>query len=367
MKVLQLHKRSSYEFKAIQDKWAFNPSTGCLALADGTTQSFKSEIWADLVTSGFVENPTFNENLLLEFFKVQADFFKNREYLFSSNPAKASLERSKQNKGGTSTFLGLQLKEKDSIDIISCGDSNLFLLKINGECICFPYSDIDSLDNNKKFLNTEQLLQNEVEESFFNKKSLPFSQDDTIILATDALSRLMLSKPDVIPELLDIENFEVFHEFCLKYWKSNELEEDDISAVIISKSNLLEVQKIQPSKDFLFPKEKEYEFVPNPVLPESINEIPMSEIINQFNGVAQDFHIVKKKQRRHSILLISLFVMMSINLGVMLFIGFKMNNKEVENSKINSEKKFTEWVTSMFNLNSKENEPTPKELEPVQE
>jgi serine/threonine protein phosphatase PrpC len=367
MKVLQLHKRSSYEFKAIQDKWDFNPSMGCLALADGTTQSFKSEIWADIVTSGFVTNPTFNENLLVDLLKVYAESFKNREHQFSSNPAKASLERSKQNKGGTSTFLGLQFNEKGTIDIISCGDSNLFLLKSNGESICFPYSDVDSLDNNNKFLNTEQLLLNEVEESFFNKKSLPFSQDDTLILATDALSRLMLSKPDVIPELLYIENFEGFHEFCLKYWKSNELEEDDISAVIISKSNLLEVQKIQPSEDFSFPKEEEYEFVPNPGLPESINEIPMSEIINQFNGVAQDFHIVKKKQKRHSILLISLFVLMLVNLGVMLFISFKMNHREVEISKSNSEKTFTEWVTSMFHLNSKENEPSPDEQQPVQE
>ena len=53
IKVLQLHKRVSYEFKHIQDKYALDSDTKIFALADGTTQSFNSEIWAEIITKEF--------------------------------------------------------------------------------------------------------------------------------------------------------------------------------------------------------------------------------------------------------------------------------------------------------------------------
>ena len=58
----QIHKRSSYEFKFIQDKVAISEKNNVVAISDGTTQSFWSDKWAEILTESFVENPTFEKD-----------------------------------------------------------------------------------------------------------------------------------------------------------------------------------------------------------------------------------------------------------------------------------------------------------------
>ena len=55
VKIFQLHKRSVYEYSSIQDKYSFNASQGVFAIADGATQGYKSEIWANLLVDNFVK------------------------------------------------------------------------------------------------------------------------------------------------------------------------------------------------------------------------------------------------------------------------------------------------------------------------
>jgi len=167
--VIQLHKRASYEYKHIQDKYAISSENNVFALADGTTQSFNSELWAEIITKEFVNKPNFSPQTLISQFKESVSGYKNAKFEFSSNPAKASLERAKQNKGGTATFIGIKIKESSNIEVISCGDTNLFLLNSENKIRTFPFSDINSLDANNSFINTEALLQNGIDESFFKK------------------------------------------------------------------------------------------------------------------------------------------------------------------------------------------------------
>lgn len=297
IKVLQLHKRASYEFKHIQDKYAINSDTKVFALADGTTQSFNSEFWAEIITKRFVANPIFNTSELIKSFTNQVAEYKSSNFEYSSNPAKASLEKAKQNKGGTATFMGLHFMDENKIELISCGDTNLFLLNSENKVIAFPFSNVDSLDANNNFINTEQLLENNIDETFFKSKSIEYKSDDKIIIATDALSRLILKKPKTLSEILKIEDFNQLNDFCFKYWESKELQEDDISAIIIPAQNSGLVKTIQPPKDFSFPKEKEEEFIPTSLQQKkqkNYTDMEMNEIRNQFNGVAQDFHQVKK-------------------------------------------------------------------------
>src|SRR5690606_31915112 len=135
--------------------------------------------------------------------------------------------------------------------------TNLFLLNSENKIRTFPFSDINSLDANNSFINTEALLQNGIDESFFKKTSLSYSQSDTIILATDALSRLILKKPDTIKDLLKIHTFENLLDFCLKKCETKEHEEDDISAIIVTPENHKDIKLICPPNEFEFPKEKE--------------------------------------------------------------------------------------------------------------
>lgn len=338
--VLQLHKRASYEFKHIQDKYAINSATKTFALADGTTQSFNSEIWAEIITKEFVANPTFKPNDLISSFTKQVSEYKSAKFEFSSNPAKASLEKAKQNKGGTATFIGLQFTEQNKLDVISCGDTNLFLLNSENKIIPFPFADVDSLDGNNYFINTEQLLQNRIDETFFKQNTLEYLPTDVLIIATDALSRLILKKPSTITELLGIMNFEQLHEFCLKYWESKELQEDDISAIIIPLNNMADLKLIHPPKDFSFPKEKEEEFIPTSLQQKkqrNYTDMEMNEIRNQFNGVAQDFHQVKKKLKLHEMLLMVAISLLMVNILLMYFLRPTKSKDEISNAKAKSE------------------------------
>lgn len=314
--ILQLQKRDSYEFKYIQDKYAYNQQNRAFALADGTTQSFNSELWAEIITSQFVNNPKFNSNELISLFSNNVSSYKNSKIEFSNNPAKASLEKAKQSKGGTATFIGLQFNSENKIDIISCGDSNLFLLNSKNEITTFPFTDVDNLDANNHFINTEQLLQNNIDDTFFRQESLTLNHDDVIILATDALSRLILKKPSIIKELLNIETFEHLHNFCLKYWKSKELQEDDISAILIPTAKMSRIKNICPPSSFSFPREEEFPPTPFP----KNNGIVMNEIRNQFSGVAKDFYHVKSKLKLYETLLMVVISLLVINTLMMYFL-----------------------------------------------
>lgn len=95
IKVLQLHKRSVCRFENIQDKFALNEEQRCFALADGTTQSFNSEKWAEIITKKFVGAPTFAPEKLIGLFTQGVEEYKASKFEFSTNPAKASLEKTK--------------------------------------------------------------------------------------------------------------------------------------------------------------------------------------------------------------------------------------------------------------------------------
>jgi len=334
--VLQLHKRASYEFKHIQDKYDLNIDNNIFALADGTTQSFNSEIWAQIITKKFVDNPTFNPIELIGLFTKHVADFKSSKFEFSPNPAKASLEKAKQSKGGTSTFIGVQLIKQNKIEIISCGDTNLFLMDLENRVSTFPFTNVESLDANNHFVNTEELIQNNIDETFFKQKCIEYKPKDRIIIATDALSRLILKKPSVLSVILKIENFNQLKEFCTKYWEGKELQEDDISAIIINFQSSNEVNLIHPPNDFSFPKEKEEEFIPTSLKFENktkYTDMQMSEIKNQFNGVANDFYQVKKKLNLHEILLMVTISLLMIIILLMYFLR-PINSKVVTSNSI---------------------------------
>jgi hypothetical protein len=316
--ILQLQKRASYKYENIQDKFAFNEVNKSFALADGTTQSFNSEKWAELITKTFVADPTFESEKIISKFTDCVQVYKNEKFEFSSNPAKASLEKTKQQKGGTATFIGIQFLENNRFSIIGCGDTNFFIVK-NNAVEGFPFSEIEKLNANTSFINTEQLLQNKIDKSFFQIKEFQFHDSAIYILATDALSRLLLKNVNLISELTAIDSFQKLHDFCIKYWEKKEMEEDDISAIIIKKDTKRKIKKILPPPEFSFPKEEEPEFTPASLTQlnnlNQLTDMQMQEIIRQFNGVANDFRQIKKKQKFHEML-----IMVAISLIIMNFL-----------------------------------------------
>lgn len=374
VKILQLHKRASYQFKNIQDKFALNEKQKCFALADGTTQSFNSEKWAEIITTNFVEKPVFVPEKLIELFTKSVEEYKSSKFEFSTNPAKASLEKTKMQQGGTATFIGLQFVQNNQIQLISCGDTNFFKIS-NENTECFPFSDVDALDANKHFINTEKLIEQKIDKTYFQTKTVSYSNNDVIILATDALSRLFLKEPKIILEFTAIENFDDLHQFCLKYWENKQLEEDDISAIIIKIESKNKVQIIQPNNDFSFPEEKEEEFIPTSLTQSNnseLNNIDMQEIRHNFNGIAKDFNQVKKQLSFQQILTLLILGMLVINIFFIYLSRPKKDDKiqkqlTEKTEKIKSLESELKTVNAEFKKLKKENDKPKKDIKETQQ
>lgn len=327
IKILQLHKRASYEYKYIQDKYSFSLENKCIALSDGTTQSFKSELWAKMIVDSFINQPSFDVNILKDQFKKLAFDFQNNDFEYSTNFAKAALEKDKHKKGGTATFIGLQYQNEGSIKVLNCGDTCLFIIKKN-KITPFPFKSLDELDLNDYFINSTKLREDKIEDVFFNFTEIKVENDDIIILATDAISRLIFRKPEVINILSKINNFEELNQFCLDHWGNKELEEDDISIVFVSPFLPTKLIEIIPPKDFSFPKEEEKEFVPSIGNQNYINDIDPIQM-QQLNRMIQDLfretNFLKNKLKLTQVLLISVLLLLVLN-TVLLFYFIKNNN-----------------------------------------
>ena len=332
-KIIQLQKRASYIYQNIQDKADWDNGKRVFALADGTTQSFNSERWAALITKHFITAPTFKPEKMIDLFTGCARKFAYTPFTFNSNPAIAALEKAKRAKGASATFLGLQFLQNNRVNVINCGDTNLFLIDGKGNLReCFPYATSEELNANNHFLNTVQLTEQKLDVSFFQVKQFSYSKGSIFIMATDALSRLFLKNNETMNEVLKIKNFEMLHNFCMKYWDKKALEEDDISAIIIRPDGNNKVEQIIPSADFSFPKAKDDGFEPTPLVNNTnqiFTDMQMQEIYHQFVGVANDFREVKRNQKITHILVIIAIALSFLNLvcfaSYMTFLNKKSN------------------------------------------
>ncbi|MES2386857.1 MAG: protein phosphatase 2C domain-containing protein [Bacteroidota bacterium] len=354
VKILQLHKRASYEFKYIQDKYAFDAGNLCYAIADGTTQSLNSDIWAEIITKDFVKSPEFDPQALIRKFQQSAQDFRACPFTFSDNPAKASLEREKLKRGATATFIGLRFKDEQNAEIISLGDSNVFIVR-QGQNEYFPFSNAADLDNNTHFLNTEKLLSNETEPGFFVTGNIKIQKNDRIILATDALSRLLLRNPECVNELLQIESFKNFEQFCLKYWEAKLLEEDDISALIISHFGSATVKALLPPKGYSFPREEEIEFVPGqqPVFEPNnpYSDYDMQQLLNTISRLSDELRLIKRKASLLETLILLAIGLIVINMGIIVYFRYEMGNlKEMASAGTKGQQAKTEKESSGFDI-----------------
>lgn len=315
IKVLQLHKKSSIEFKYIQDKYSLSNTKKCIALSDGTTQSFKSELWSAMLVDNFISNPLFDIDLFKQDIKELANKFKNTDFEFSSNFAKASLEKAKKNKGGTATFIAIQFINDSTIKILNCGDTCLFIVR-NNKIISFPYKSVEELDNNHNFINTNKLLENEIENEFFDCKEITILNDDIVILATDAISRLILRKPESISLILECNNFEDLKSFCEANWENKELEEDDISIIIVNPITSNKIVEIIPPEDFSFPSIVENEFIPsleNQNFTNNIDSAEMEQLNRMIGQLFKETNFLKNKLKLTQALLVSALAILILN------------------------------------------------------
>lgn len=287
VKIFQLHKRSSYTYSNIQDKFSFDEQAKIVTIADGTTQSFRSALWADILTKDFLVHPFFDAKQFIQGLENTVSKFNALEFQFSENPAIAFLEKQKIEKGATSTFIGLKF-QNEFIEIIACGDSNVFIVNENAAITTYPFNTIDDLDNNKSFINTAQYK--DIEEKDFISTKLPIAHSDKVIVCSDALSRFLLDQPNYIQTVLSFKNYNDFFNFCITQWDAKKMQEDDISLVVIDNPINFGTSCFVPSPDFEFEKEKQYEFIPT-----ILNEYDMNDFQNLIEALRKEFFEMNKK------------------------------------------------------------------------
>ena len=254
-KIFQLHKRSVYVFDAIQDKYSFDPSQTFFAISDGATQGYKSEIWAKSLVDSFIKSPTFDPQTLVSLFTKVAKDFELQDFSFKTdNPALRLAEERKKQQGAFATFMGIQLMG-EQLQYISSGDVCGFLIH-EGKVFPFPHNTIDELENDKGFLGTRPLLNQTVNIQQFKTGNTFLNKNDIVLLATDALDRLLLREQGEINKLLSLSNFEDFYGYIMNLWEQKRLEEDDITLCLITPFIQRETNCYLPPKGFSFPKEK---------------------------------------------------------------------------------------------------------------
>lgn len=252
IKTLQIHKCSVSGFSDIQDKYCYSEEKGVIAISDGATQGFKSEIWAEMLVNNFVQNPEFEiEKFLIDLEKYAQDF-SEIEFEPNPNPALRMLELRKIADGSYATFMGIEVRE-DTLRYVSSGDVCGFVKTTDG-LQSFPFSNVEELDKDKGFLSTTRLLNHQVKPEQFRSGKLSIKENDKIILMTDAVARLTLRDNNIIDKILHLEDFESFKDYIISEWEAKRLEEDDITICVIEPDAKSEEQNIHPPKDFSFPK-----------------------------------------------------------------------------------------------------------------
>lgn len=284
IKVFQIHKRSVYIFKDIQDKYAVDLDRNIFAISDGATQGYKSEVWAESLVSYFIAEPVFAVQDLIETLKNNAQRFSEIDFPVSDNYALKALESRKKELGSFATFLGAKITDT-SIKVISSGDVCGFIL--DGERISsFPFSTVDELDKDKGFLGTAKILKNDIQPEQFRLGEKSLRKGNTIFLMTDAIARMCLRNPENVKIINTLTSFESFKDFIVSKWDSKELEEDDITIIEINTQGKKSLTTFLPPDDFFFPKEEKqtYSQITKPIVFNGdLTEKEMKEIQEQFN------------------------------------------------------------------------------------
>ena len=218
---------------------------GRFAIADGASQSFYSNIWAEKLVAHFCKDPDINESNWEQWLRpIQKEWFsdinqrveKARE---DNRPTWVTNQnRLKFGECATSTFVGLEFVD-NKVKISVVGDSYLFILEEDKLSETYPklacaddfgdrpeYFASDGKDN-----SFQPILESKVLEDTNSQKHF--------ILATDALSEYIFKcherNEEIFSTLLKFSKMEDFREFIFDARHSHKikLKNDDVALVVL--------------------------------------------------------------------------------------------------------------------------------------
>jgi hypothetical protein len=225
-----------------EDAFDCDSSRGVFAIADGATESSFSDIWAGALVSTFVDNPPgFDRNDR----DVMKDILRVARARWYGNIDWASLSWFQKNKallGSYSTLLGLQIEVDGTQNRFRCmtiGDSCMFHIS-GGRMESFPFSDSRDLSNTPRLMwsghGYNSGLEKEVEIPGIEVKYGKLRAGDTVVLATDAISKWILTHKAEKPWIEITSHSDDFYSFVGNLISGGEIKNDDVTVIFITVS-----------------------------------------------------------------------------------------------------------------------------------
>ncbi len=308
----QIQKKSTEIFDNCQDKIHLDLNEKKFAVADGATQGFKSEVWADEISKSFVQS---NQDDFVSGLKSLAESFNSLPLDNETGPM-AFLEKKKKERGGNTAILGAKVnEEEESIEFLAVGDSCAFMF-CKGAISSWPFNNLDELNQCQASINSKQIL----EENYsldVRVEKIKYAKLDEIWICSDALARFILKDLSILGRLKSLANFEGFYEFCVENWENNSMEHDDISFLRIETKGENEFLRFEPPEGFFFeqPKAPGYSISGQT---ENEEEIENNEIMReQLETLTNEIKDLKSQLKRN--LRLTICALMILSFGFILY------------------------------------------------
>jgi serine/threonine protein phosphatase PrpC len=240
------HKRNE-SITDCQDCFQINEAENCLAIADGASQSFYPNIWAELLVNNFCQNPEINrKNWQTWLAPIQNEWLQEvQQRVTKAETEKRPVWVTNKNRlnfqeAATSTFIGLQFLD-NQVKVSIVGDSCLFILK--GNELKQTYLLKSSKDfNDRPAYFASYPKNNQYVPSFFDIPLDSKKSQDCFyfILATDALSEYIFQcreqEKNIFNTLLKISSQGEFENFVAEVRNAENIrmKNDDVTLIILS-------------------------------------------------------------------------------------------------------------------------------------
>lgn len=167
-----------------------------IAISDGASESYNSQLWAKLLVNQYVSNLTINSETIDTLIHR---YGSEHNYASMSWSQQAAYER-----GSFASLLGVEYNAShNELDIIAVGDSIAVLIDNDGGTLLttYPYHESSQFDQRPTLISTIKRHNEFISDSQFHtthSKSIPLSESDKpiLLLMTDALGQWALKNQE---------------------------------------------------------------------------------------------------------------------------------------------------------------------------
>lgn len=276
------------------DRYAVEPCTKAMAIADGVGGSLYPSFLSDRITTDFVKNPTNlfdNKSLsLTKDYSSELDIYYQHRYSELSAVKQQILDlKAEQTNASSCTFVGCYI-ENNRLRYYTLGDSYLFFIAKDGTMGKYSSMDGKEFDVYPEYFSTDGKHNGKMKSGDF-----PI-QDGILLMMTDALSDWFIKyyeeDKSLLNRLLSLNNHREYKEFCNNELALGRLHDDDCALLIAEISNtdkqkvLFSIKHMDNIADL---SDKELQEVVQ------IKEAEIKEIKSKFNALAQEKDRIQSK------------------------------------------------------------------------